>query len=76
MSDSECKYKLYTIEQFFISKSVYAPKQISKTGLLTGLKIALIDQTKKVAFVATPVPAYAGKLTTHAGKSKESFDSS
>ena len=57
------------------SKSVYTPKQVSKTGLLTGLKIASIDQTKKVTFEASLVPAYAGKLTTYASKAEKSFDS-
>ena len=60
---------------FYISKSVRVPKQVNKTGLLTGLKIASNDQTKKVTFVATPVPAYAGKLTTYAVKAEKSFDS-
>ena len=44
-------------------------------GLLTGLKIASIDQTKKVTFKASLVPAYASKLTTYASKAEKSFDS-
>ena len=66
---------MFTIKRFYISKSVYTTKQVSKTGLLTGLKIASIDQTKKVTFEASLVPAYAGKLTKFAGKAEESFDS-
>ena len=55
----------------FISKVVYSPKQASKKALLTGLKVASFGQTKKVAFVARLIPAYASKLTTYAGKPEE-----
>ena len=60
---------------FYISKSVYTPKQGNKTGLLTGLEIASINQTKKVTFETSPVPAYAGKLTKFVGRAEEFFDS-
>ena len=56
-----------------IPKTVYTPKQVNKTGLLTGLKIASIYQTKKVVFVASLVSAYAGIFTTYAGRAEESF---
>ena len=55
------EYKFYAVKGFYISKSVYTPKQVSKTGLLTGMKIASINQTKKINFEASLVPAYAGK---------------
>ena len=67
--------QIYTVKSFYISKSVYTPKQVSKTGLLTGLKITSIDQTKKVTFEASLVAACAGKLTTYASRVEKSFDS-
>ena len=60
---------------FYISKSVFAHKQVNKTDLLTGFKIASIYQTKKVGFVANLVPPYADKLTPYASKAWKSFDS-
>ena len=68
-------YKWYSTKGFYISKSVYTSKQVSRTGLLNGLKISPIDQTKKVPFVASLVPAYAGKLTTYDCKAEESLNS-
>ena len=67
----ELKFKLYTIKRFYISKSVYAPKLVNRTGVLAGLKLASIDQIKKVACVASLVPAYAGKLTKYDGTAEK-----
>ena len=39
--------------QIIYYKAVGAPKQVTKTGLLTGLKIASIDQTMRVASVTS-----------------------
>ena len=36
---------LYCKKVLFFFKSVYTPKKVSKKGLLTGLKIASINQT-------------------------------
>ena len=63
------------MKRFYVSKSVYTPKQVSKIGILTGLRIDTIEQTKKVNFEASLVPAYVGKLPKFAGKDEESFDS-
>ena len=55
------------MKRFYIPKSVYVPKLVSKTSLLSDLKNASIDQTKKVASEAGLVPVNAGKLTICAG---------
>ena len=71
----EYKYKFFIVKRFYISKSVYTPKQVSKTGLFSGLKIASVDPTKKVNLEARLVLAYTGKLTTYASKAEQCFDS-
>ena len=58
----EYQYKSHIEKWFYMSEFIYAPKLVSRTGHLTGLKIALIYLGMRVAFDACQWLAHAGHV--------------